>query len=207
MLDIPTKYCESLIGYFFPQPLNIISNVAFLIAAFLAYRYLRNHRVSRLYILPILLGIIGIGSAWWHITNSRLGDILDTFSIVLFASVAVLLLLTEIAKSKVVTALSFILLLSLVLITERFAAWNGSLPYVVLLIGFVIIGVIYIKKIPSAKSVFLSAILIFLIAIVFRSVDIILCPCIPFGTHFLWHVLLAGLGYQIILMLANAKNK
>lgn len=206
MLDIPTQYCESLVGSFLSQPFNVISNVAFLIAAFLAYRYLRNHRITGLFILPILLGVIGISSAWWHISNSNLGDILDSFSIVLFASVAAILLLTQITKSKVAIALSFVILLSSTLITERVTEWNGSLPYIVLLVGFLIGGIVYIKKFPSAKVIFLSAFLTFSIAIVLRSLDILLCPFVPFGTHFFWHILVAGLGSQIILMLTHSKK-
>src|SRR3989344_748627 len=207
MLDIPTQYCESLSGHFLSQPLNAISNVTFLIAAFVAYQYLRQQPATRLYILPILLGVIGIGSAWWHTTNSHVGDILDTFSIGLFVSIVAILLLTQITRSKIVATIYFTLLLASVIITERFPILNDSLPYVILLGGFVIAGIIYIKKFPSAKVIFVSASFTFLTAIIFRSTDILLCPLIPLGTHFLWHVLVAGLGYQIILMLAHAKSK
>ena len=128
------------------QPLNAISNVTFLIAAFLAYQYLRQQPATRLYILPILLGVIGIGSAWWHTTNSHVGDILDTFSIGLFVSIVAILLLTQITRSKIVATIYFTLLLASVIITERFPILNDSLPYVILLGGFVIAGIIYIKK-------------------------------------------------------------
>ena len=206
MLDIPTQYCESLIGYFLSQPLNVISNVAFLITAFIAYRYLRNRDIKKLYVLTILLGVVGLSSVLWHMTNSHVGDILDTYSIVLFASVAAILLLTKITKSKITTIISFVILLYLAFISERFTLWNGSFPYVVLLIGFLIAGRIYIKRFPTAKAVFIYAFLTFLIAIVLRSLDILICPFVSSGTHFLWHILVALFGYQIILMLAHSDS-
>ncbi|MDP9249385.1 MAG: ceramidase, partial [bacterium] len=206
MLDIPTQYCESLIGNILSQPLNAISNVAYFVAAFIAYRYLRQQKATKLFILPALLGVIGIGSAWWHIANSYVGDMLDTYSIALFASVVTIIFLTKITKSKVVVTAFFVVLLFLVFLAETLAVWNGSLPYVVLLGGFLITGIFYKKKFPSTKLIFLSASLTFLAAITVRSVDIILCPYIPTGTHFLWHILVATLGYQIILLIAHAKQ-
>ena len=200
-MDIPTEYCETLTGYVLSQPLNAISNVAFLIAAWFAYKCLQDRGAKRLYVLPILLAFVGISSAWWHITDSHLGDILDTFSIVVFASVAVIILLTRISKSKPAIALSFVALLSLVFTTERSTALNGSLPYVVLLVGLAIAGSIYIRKFPEAKVWLYSSLVTFFVAIVVRSTDIFLCPSIPFGTHFLWHILVAALGYQLIRLL------
>ncbi|KKU75860.1 MAG: hypothetical protein UY01_C0002G0003 [Candidatus Nomurabacteria bacterium GW2011_GWB1_47_6] len=206
MLDIPTQYCEHIMGHFLSQPLNAISNIAYFLAAFLSYIYLRQHTAPKLYVLPILLGVVGIGSMWWHITNSSIGDILDTYSIALFASVTTLLFLTKITKSKIIAAVSFAALLSFVLMAERFVALNGSLPYVVLLGGFLIAGKIYVKKFPSVKVVFISTSLTFLIAITLRSLDIFLCPILPFGTHFIWHILIAVFGYQIVLMLAHSDS-
>ena len=98
-MDIPTEYCELFSEYFLSQPLNAISNVAFLIAAWFAYRYLRDRGFKKLYILPTLLTLVGISSAWWHITDSYIGDILDTFSIVALASAVVIFLLARIAMS------------------------------------------------------------------------------------------------------------
>ena len=157
ILDIPTQYCESQIEGFLSQPLNTFSNVAFLIAAFLANGKIRNLDVRRHYILPVLLAFVGVCSAWWHITNSQLGNTLDTLSIFIFASIATIQLLSKIATSNVVTVVVFILLLALILITERIAAWNGSLPYVVLLVSFGIGGFIYLKKFALEKGIFISA--------------------------------------------------
>jgi len=203
-MDMPTEYCESLVGYFLSQPLNVISSTAFLVTAFMSYRYLQKRNLSKLYILPILLGIIGLSSAWWHINNSPIGDILDTFSIVVFASVVAIFLLKRITNSKKQAGLYFAVLLVVGLLAERLEILNASLPYLVLLVGFIIFGMVYVKKFQRARTIFYFALGTFSLAILLRCVDIVLCPTLPQGTHFLWHILVALLGYQLITMLSHS---
>jgi hypothetical protein len=45
-----------------------------------------------------------------------------------------------------------------------------------------------------------------LIAAGARSADLPLCPVIPFGTHFLWHMLLSLAAYLGIATLLRLKN-
>src|SRR4051812_39310053 len=95
MLDIPTQHCERLVTGGF-EPLNTISNIGFIIAAVCAFWMLRESKSVIKYVLPIILVSMGLGSALWHATHSTIGDIADTGTIVIFASVITILFLRKI---------------------------------------------------------------------------------------------------------------
>ena len=40
-----------------------------------------------------------------------------------------------------------------------------------------------------------------------RSIDLMTCSIIPFGTHFIWHILLSLAAYLGIVMLLRLKPK
>ncbi|MGH7928076.1 MAG: hypothetical protein ACREQV_09795, partial [Candidatus Binatia bacterium] len=96
--------------------------------------------------------------------------------------------------------LTVIVLLVITLLAEQLPYLNGSLPYLVLLIGFIIGGVFYAKKFPDSRPLIITAAFTFGLTITFRSIDILVCPTVSFGTHFLWHILVATFGYQLILL-------
>ena len=199
MFDIPTQYCEQLlqIGW---EPINTISNLVFVFAGIFAFYKLKNEESVLKFILPILLILVGAGSSWWHISHTHYGDIADTFFILIFASVVSILFLKKLLQSWATILLSFFVLLSVIFFAERLPYFNGSLPYIVLLITLIIGGIFYVKKFVGSQSLVISAITTFGLAIIFRSIDITACPTISFGTHFLWHILVAILGYQLILL-------
>lgn len=204
MLDTPTMYCERLLNSgIFTEPFNIFSNLAFIIAAFFAYRELRGQKDPLTFILPILLGCVGIGSTWWHAAHLPSGDILDTGSILVFASVMAIVLLYKLTGSKRTAAIIFVLLLLITLVSEKLNYLNGSLPYLILLVSFGAFGFFYVRKFPRSRDLVIAAFFVFLIAIVFRSIDLITCSIIPMGTHFLWHLFVAIFGYQLIRLFSK----
>ncbi len=202
MFDIPTEYCEQLlqIGW---EPINTISNLAFIFAGIFAFYKLRNEKSVLRLILPILLVLVGIGSSWWHISHTHYGDIADTFFILIFASAVSILFFKKLLQSWAIVLLSFFILLGITLFAEQLDYFNGSLPYIVLFIALLIGGIFYTKKFNGSKSLFTTTIVTFGLAIIFRSIDVLVCPSISFGTHFLWHILVAVLGYQLILLVAR----
>ncbi|MBM3206864.1 MAG: hypothetical protein FJZ43_04570 [Candidatus Staskawiczbacteria bacterium] len=202
MFDIPTEYCEQLlqIGW---EPINTISNLAFVIAGIFAFYKLKNEKGVLKFVLPTLLILVGVGSSLWHFSHTHLGDIADTFFILIFASVVSLLFFRKLLHSWTAILLSFFALLGITLFAEQLDYLNGSLPYVVLLIALIVGGIFYGKKFGDSKTLLLTTVAIFGLAIIFRSIDILICPSISFGTHFLWHILVAVLGYQLILLVAR----
>lgn len=202
MFDIPTEYCEQLlqIGW---EPINTISNLAFIFAGIFAFYKLKNEKSVLKFILPILLVLVGVGSSWWHVSHTHYGDIADTFFILIFASVVSILFLRKLLRAWIMVLLSFFVLLGITFFAEQLDYLNGSLPYVVLFVALIIGGIFYGKKFIGSQSLVISTITTFGIAIIFRSIDILVCPSISFGTHFLWHILVALLGYQLILLVAR----
>jgi len=199
MFDIPTEYCEQLlqIGW---EPINTISNLAFFIAGILAFYVLQNQKGVLKFILPLSLILVGLGSGWWHMSHTHYGDIADTSSILFFASVVAALFLRKLFRSWVTVVLTFVTLLVITLRMEQLPYFNNSLPYLFLLISFIVGSVFYAKKFPNSRPLLTTAIITFGLAIIFRSIDVLICPTVSFGTHFLWHILTAVFGYQLTLL-------
>ncbi len=164
MLDVPTEYCEQLL-YVSIEPVNVITNIAFAFFALLAFYKLRKEPGSLKYVLPILLAFVGVGSVWWHLGHTASGDAADTLFIIIFSSIVSILLLYKLLESKVKVIATFIPLLIITLIVEQLPYLNGSLPYLVLLIGLFIVGVLYVKKYPASKTLVLVSIATFALAI------------------------------------------
>src|SRR3989344_3769333 len=199
MFDFPTTYCELLSHLATPEPLNVISNLAFFVAAWLVWRTLQPRSLPER-VLPVLLGIVGVASAWWHLFHTSAGDTADTLSVAIFAIAAAAVFLYNIIPSRSLVSIAVALLAALALGAERLHWLNGSIPYIVLLLAFGVGGIAYVKKFPKKRRLVMIAFATFALAIVCRSIDLASCPFILFGTHFLWHVLVAAFGYQLILL-------
>lgn len=199
MLDTPTEYCEQLLYISF-EPINAVTNIAFVVFALLAFYKLRHQTGVLKFFLPFLLLFMGAGSAWWHMGHSAWGDMTDTLSIIVFASTVSVLLLYKLIGSRTKVIIAFVPLLLLTLAVEQLPYLNSSLPYIVLLIGLMVVGTFYAKEFPASKLLVIASIITFTLAIVFRTLDMELCSQIAIGTHFLWHIFVALLGYQLILL-------
>lgn len=195
-MDIPTQYCE--LGNL--QLLNVITSFFFIIFAFLSYRKTKNK------FLPILLSLVGISSALWHLTSFAWADLLDTGSIAIFCLATTYLLFSKIFTSKIHVVLSLVVLVLLSFFIEQVSIMNGSLVYIFLFFILLIPGLIYLKKAPIVRRYMVLALVVFGLAIVFRILDPVLCEYVPMGTHFIWHILMALVGYYLILVLYKKTN-
>ncbi|MFI6099117.1 hypothetical protein ACIA8G_26485 [Lentzea sp. NPDC051213] len=74
-------YCERLGPGLWAEPLNAITNLAFLIAAFLL---LRHQAPPSLRALPILLALVGLASLSFHTLATSLTGALDSAFIAVF---------------------------------------------------------------------------------------------------------------------------
>lgn len=79
-------YCERLGPGLLAEPLNAVSNLAFFVATFCAWRLARREHVSGVapFILLVLLMLIGIGSSLFHTFATRWAGLSDTLPILLF---------------------------------------------------------------------------------------------------------------------------
>lgn len=74
------------------------------------------------------------------------------------------------------------------------SAFYWTVPILLVIYGLAL------RKLPHITGGFLTGALLLGLSISARSVDEILCNLIPFGTHFLWHVLNAVMLAWMILV-------
>lgn len=190
-------YCERASQAFDAEPLNAISNVAFLIAAWAAWRLQdrrHNPAVSRwARFLCVLIAIVGVGSAVFHTVATRWAEWADVIPILIFMLSYCWLILTvffrwpawlKIAILVVFFAATFYLEAD----QFEYVLWGGAmyLPTIFLLSAA---GILLWKiNPPVGKSIFV-ALGFFALSFTARTIDMPLCSVMPAGTHYFWHIL------------------
>lgn len=180
------EYCESVSGFLFDQPLNVISNLAFFVVA--AGLFKLGHQRTTV----ILAAVIGVGSCIWHITMQPYGLALDIGSIAVFMAYEGTLFLRR--HLNLIPSIAGAAMVSVLVIAALF---KGFWPSVFLqstgaflpIVGF-LVALAFLTK-TANKAYLLSAAGFLSAAMVFRIIDMPLCDTIPFGTHFLWHIFAA----------------
>ncbi|MEM1384581.1 MAG: ceramidase domain-containing protein [Pseudomonadota bacterium] len=193
------NYCERA-GYpdFWAEPVNAITNLAFIIAALIAGRLaLREGRVDvPVAFLTTNLVVIGIGSFLFHTFSTRWAAATDSIPIMIFI-VAYLfsamlrfvgLVWWQAILATVVAMVAMSGLASLFYATLR-PVIGGSVAYLPALLLLPAVGsILAIKRHPAAPWLFVAG-AVFTVSLTFRALDQPLCPQWPLGTHFMWHVL------------------
>lgn len=208
--NLPTQvYCERIINLS-SEPLNSFSNLAIFVSAFLTFKLVQKHKVnSNIKILPLLLLALGVGSTLWHAFPNPLTLLADFIPIWFFVFSAVYILLTQLFSNKKVIWLllgTFILIQSLITIYLPQDFLNGSGRYLMaLLVGILLLIKVH-QRSPQLSVSLLLPITIFGLGIFIRTIDRQICPFIPFGTHFIWHILIAIATFYIVRFLIKAEQ-
>ena len=219
-------YCErGQDPAFWAEPMNALTNGAFLIAAAVATRgYLAappERRHGSVLLLILLTYAIGIGSFLFHTYATRWAALADTIPIALFMLAYFGFLLTRFLGLHWLGAAAGVAAFyatlwyagtiecrydTLLPITSRTGArcFNGTIGYApafVALIGAA--GLLAALRHPAWRLIGLAG-LVFLASMTFRTLDLELCNRLRFGdlaigTHFLWHVLNAVTLYLLLL--------
>jgi len=77
-------YCERLDPTFWAEPVNAVTNAAFLIAAYVIWRRVRGHGLPLAMLLVAILAIIGVGSFLFHTFATRWAGVADVLPILLY---------------------------------------------------------------------------------------------------------------------------
>ena len=177
-------YCERTAVGLFNESLGLISNVAFLIAAFYLSRQSRQSIAS--YLLIAWLSVIGIGSGLFHAFATTATLSMDVIPIQGFILTTIWVLYATHLKWKWWVVFGLIALCVLVS-KEMPRDWlNGSADYLPAWILLIIAAILHQPGL--SRRYLLMATLLFPISLTFRSIDNLLCQSFPFGTHFGWHV-------------------
>lgn len=200
-------YCERLNSGIFGEPLNLITSLFFIGSALLARRKLHNANVAHrsfLQFLTVLIAIIGAGSAVFHAIPNHFTLLLDGVPIYIFVLSALIFLLKKLSGKwyyaiALTTAFASLLILASIYVPTSFL--NGSTRHMIILLSLV--GLFYwcYKKYGRMGLHLLPVLILYGTAITARSIDQVVCSIIPFGTHFIWHILNAAICYFIIAFL------
>ncbi|MCJ2018183.1 MULTISPECIES: ceramidase domain-containing protein [unclassified Methylobacterium] len=208
-------YCERTGGEFWAEPVNALSNAAFLIAAAAgARRAARTAPPDRAGLaLSGLVAIVGIGSFLFHtlaVFWSMLADVIP-IALFIYAYLALALLrylrVPPIAVAGMTAAFALIgLSLTPVLnsLTGRDVAVmsNGSIDYLPALLALFGMAAATIgrpeERITGTGRRLAGIGVLFLVSLTARTLDRSACTFLPIGTHALWHLLNAAVLYALV---------
>jgi hypothetical protein len=184
-------YCERLGPGLLAEPLNAVSNAAFLVAAWAAWSLARDTgRPSvGLRVLIALAASVGIGSGLWHTLATSWAMILDVVPIALFLIWTLWLYARTVLRMSLPLALaSMAAFLGISDYAQGFDdLLNGSLAYAPALISLLALGIAHARQATAGRYSLLLGAGAYAVALVFRVLDPEVCSTVPFGTHFLWH--------------------
>lgn len=186
-------YCEKITSLGWFEPLNALSNFAFLIGAYYLYRFVKASQIkNRLSVFLIgLMTALGLGSLAWHSYRTSLTMLLDELPIYIFFIVVLYFLVRKLTRNLVVTIFILVLLAIVYYLIFSYVPgatmFYGSFKYVFILVTLAILSILISRKYGEEYS-FLPPLAIFAASIFFRIIDIPLCNQFPFGTHFVWHI-------------------
>ena len=208
-------YCERLMPGFWAEPVNALTNISFLIAAFFAYRLtasLRGRRAEaiqkssnkkldcfafarndgQVYVLIFLLLAIGTGSFLFHTLANGWAQMADVLPILLYQLAFLVLYARGVMRQSwhgvlVLIGGFFAAIYLFALLPDSLL--NGSLSYGPAFLFLSGLGIWHYCNATKEHCGLLLAAGIFLLSLAFRSADLAVCASFPLGTHFVWHVL------------------
>lgn len=195
-------YCERIDPGFWAEPVNALSNGAFIAAslwgAVVARRY--GTREPVVWLLIALAALIGLGSFLFHSFATIWSSYADTVPIWTFVAVFVLSamrLVGGVAPRRIaVIAISVVAVLTVVFLaaddpapTTTPPVLNGSGQYAPAIIALAVFAILSWRRGHPIAPWAIGAAIVFAASLLFRTVDIAVCPSFPIGTHFLWHLL------------------
>jgi hypothetical protein len=152
----------------------------------------RRGRLDRgLRLLVVLTVAIGVGSSLFHTVADRRTLLADLIPILLFQLALLTLYLRRVAglgRSSILLLVGLFLAASL--ICRSFPTLlNGSLSYAPALLALLVMG-LHFRRVASGEPwLLLVAAALFAVSHSLCSVDLVLCPLLPLGTHLFWHLL------------------
>lgn len=180
------------------EPLNLVSNFSFIFAAIVHIRqYLdpnmgnkRPHKYLYLYLI-ILVFTIGVGSSLFHSFATRWAMLADVIPIgVYLVSYLPIYMMVcgDFKPQHTVMLISYFAIVTLIGAQVPSTLANGSQNYFGALITLASLGVLSKIREHTGYFFLLKASGILCFSLFFRAIDEFICPILPMGTHFLWHL-------------------
>ncbi|AGA33545.1 membrane protein, putative [Thioalkalivibrio nitratireducens DSM 14787] len=198
-------YCERTAPGWFAEPLNTASGLAYFVAAWQSWKQLERARWREqwdLHLLAALMAAVGLAAVLWHASGIAWLHWLDRAALGAFViaywsvflvrtqrlgpgGVSIAWLLTAIGLAALATGLPL----------EVFGGTGGYVP----LLALLLVGIGLAARVDRrlARDLLLAS-AIFLLALVVRALDLMLCDWAVVGTHWLWHLLTAGVLFVLV---------
>jgi hypothetical protein len=200
-------YCERVAPGLWGEPWNALSNAGFFVAAWMAWRLAkRERRDGAALMLIALMAAIGVGSMLFHTYADTRTHVLDTTPILGFQLAFLWVYCRRVISWPAWGAvLALCAFLAVGLAARRFEApLNGSLTYSPALVVLGILGAYHALTRVAERWRLVAAAALFLVSLVFRTVDQAACAYVPQGTHFMWHLINAAVLYLCFSAWRNA---
>ena len=200
-------YCERTDLTFWSEPVNAVTNLAFIIAAL--WMWQRSRGVVEARVLCAILFAIGVGSFLFHTYATAWAGLADVAPIGMFILFYLFLVHRDFVglkglRAELATALFLpyaavmVPLLNLVPFF-RISNFYWTVPILLFLYG----AALWRRMPQTARGMILGGALL-CVSISVRSVDETLCHHLPIGTHLAWHILNAiMLGWMIEVYLRH----
>jgi hypothetical protein len=192
-------YCERQGHGFWAEPLNALTNVAFLFAAAGAFALWRRERKADGPALALILvtAAVGLGSFVFHTVATKGAELLDVVPIAIFIYAYFFLALRRFFGLGALASGAITILFAAfsVAIDSSVHGLNGSIAYLPALGALAAFAALLwapSKSRPQCRETALSlaaAALVFTISLFFRTIDRDVCSAFAPGAHFLWHLL------------------
>jgi hypothetical protein len=184
-------YCERLGPGLWAEPLNAVTNLAFILAA--AVMWPRVRGIGR--VLAAILAMIGIGSGLFHTVAQVWAGLADVVPIALFILFYLYAVNRHVwglgPRAALVGTVLFVPYAALAtpLLQALVPGLGGSAAYASVDVLIWLYALALVRRAPAtARGLALGAAILAL-SIAARAADMPLCAVWPYGTHFLWHLL------------------
>ena len=184
-------YCERTDFTYWSEPLNALTNIAFIIAALILWR--RSAGVPMARMLCAILFVIGVGSYLFHTHATRWAALTDVGPIGIFIVTYLFLVNRDAVPMRwgwaALATAGFLPFVSILLpiLNEIPFVRISNLYWTVPILLLLYAGLLR-RKTDITRGFVIGAALLS-VSIIVRSLDEILCDLVPIGTHFLWHAL------------------
>jgi len=194
LTDQVDNYCERVGPDFWSEPLNAVTNAAFLVAAFAAFALWRRKTPEDLPVFALIAIVFatGVGSFLFHTFATRWAALSDVIPIALFIHLYLFFALKRFLGLAWWLALASVIVFfaATPFVGQAVAPLVGSsAAYVPALVAIFVVGGLYYRKNSGLGALLLLTGVLFALSLTFRTLDEPLCSQLAFGTHFLWHML------------------
>lgn len=196
-------YCERTGPEYWAEPVNALTNAAFVLAAMVMAWRLRGVRLPLARAMVAVLALIGLGSFLFHTHANRLTGMMDVLPILAFILLYIFAATRDFLGARPWLALLavvgfFPFAAALVPVFAMVPGLGSSAGYAPVPLLILIYAALLRRHAPATSRGMAAGAGLLLVSLFFRSIDQAVCDAFVLGTHFIWHILNAMmLGWMI----------